>query len=245
MAQNRSTAVMANRREAPDALDFFPTPPWATRALCEHLDRWGDIGTETVWDPACGEGDMARPLAEHFRRVHASDVHDYGRGQDHVCDFLTKWDHPRHIYRNGVDWVITNPPFKLAEAFALMAFKVARQGVALLVRTAFLEGGGRFERLFRPHRPDWILQFCERVPMFKGRLDPTGSTATAYCWIVWTSGIRRNIPAEPWDPTHFPAFVWLPPCRSRLERPGDYPAPGADDGDDGMPLFLQPWTEGA
>jgi hypothetical protein len=26
-------SVMAGRREPPDALDFFPTPPWATRAL--------------------------------------------------------------------------------------------------------------------------------------------------------------------------------------------------------------------
>ena len=33
MAQNTSTAVMARRAEAPDSLDFFPTPPWATRAL--------------------------------------------------------------------------------------------------------------------------------------------------------------------------------------------------------------------
>ena len=32
-----STAVMARRVEAPDSLDFFPTPPWATRALVEHV----------------------------------------------------------------------------------------------------------------------------------------------------------------------------------------------------------------
>jgi hypothetical protein len=31
------TAVMAQRREPPDALDYFPTPPWATRALFRHV----------------------------------------------------------------------------------------------------------------------------------------------------------------------------------------------------------------
>jgi hypothetical protein len=32
-----STSVMARRVEPPDSLDFFPAPPWATRALCEYL----------------------------------------------------------------------------------------------------------------------------------------------------------------------------------------------------------------
>src|SRR5688572_3651299 len=30
-------AVMAQRREPPDALDYFPTPPWASRALFRHV----------------------------------------------------------------------------------------------------------------------------------------------------------------------------------------------------------------
>jgi hypothetical protein len=227
MSQNRSTAVMARRAEPPDSLDFFPTPPWATRALCEHLDRWGGIADATVWEPACGAGDMLRPLGEWFHSAFGSDVHGYGDHQAEVCDFLFPGPSAMESrFAHGQpDWIITNPPFRLAEEFALRAFEQARAGVALLVRTAFLEGGGRFERLFKPHRPDWILQFCERVPMFRGRLDPAGSTATAYCWVIWTGGIRRNIPAIPWDQTHFPAFVWVPPCRSRLERPGDYPAP--------------------
>lgn len=37
MSQNTSHAVMAQRAEAHDSLDDFPTPPWATRALIEHV----------------------------------------------------------------------------------------------------------------------------------------------------------------------------------------------------------------
>ena len=33
--QNRSHAVMAQRSEAANSLDNFPTPPWATRTLLE------------------------------------------------------------------------------------------------------------------------------------------------------------------------------------------------------------------
>ncbi len=37
MAQNVSHAVMAQRHEKMDSLDDFPTPPWGTRALMEHV----------------------------------------------------------------------------------------------------------------------------------------------------------------------------------------------------------------
>ena len=37
MVQNTSHAVMAQRIEAADSPDDFPTPPWATRALIEHV----------------------------------------------------------------------------------------------------------------------------------------------------------------------------------------------------------------
>ena len=223
MSQNTSSAVMAQRREPPDSLDYFPTPPWATRALLEWLDERsaGLGGRGTVWEPACGEGHMARPLAERFERVIATDVHDYGFGS--VRDFL--WpgaDEP-------VDWIITNPPFRLAAEFIERAHQVARCGIAMLVRTAFLESADRHERLFSKTPPSEILQFVERVPMFRGRLDAGGSTATAYCWLVWRY-LRRPAPMT--------EFHWLPPCRARLERPGDYPQPpGAEAA--AAPLFAE------
>ena len=72
--QNRSHAVMAQRTEPPDSADNFPTPPWATRALLEHVigDRGPFNGNRRAFEPACGAGHMARPLAEYFGEVHAS-----------------------------------------------------------------------------------------------------------------------------------------------------------------------------
>lgn len=219
MRQNTSSAVMAQRREAPDSLDYFPTPPWATRALCEHLAEWGDPSKESVWEPACGEGHMARPLAEYFRTVVASDIHGYGFGTVH--DFLsagTLLEGSPPI--EAPDWVITNPPFNKAQEFALRAAEIAREGFALLVRTAFLEGGGRLRELFEPMPPEWILQFSERVAMVKGRVDKDAQSATAYCWVIWTQPaliVERGRLAP-----HFPAFRWIAPCRKRLERAEDW-----------------------
>lgn len=210
MTQNRSHAVMAQRAEPNDSLDFFPTPPWSTRALCEFLKKDDPLlHTRSVWEPACGEGHMARPLKEYFASVAASDVHDYGYGEER--DFL--W--ASGVLRYEFDWILTNPPFRLGKEFALTAIWAARRGVALLVRTAFLEGGERYAELFARHPPYAILQFCERVPMVKGRCDPKASTATSYCWIVWNSLTQPNDPVN---------FFWIPPCRSKLERPGDYDA---------------------
>lgn len=208
MKQNRSHAVMAQRFEARESLDDFPTPPWATRALFAHALRSGPLEhqRQDVWEPACNRGFMVRALRERFRRVFASDIADYGFTDASVEDFLL----PTRAV-SGIDWIITNPPFKAAEEFATAAFRSAILGVALLVLTQWLEGVGRYDRLFRFRPPSLIAQFAERVPMVRGRCDPDASTATSYAWVVWESGAIDG-----------PRFTWIPPCRLALERPGDY-----------------------
>lgn len=215
MAQNTSSAVMQQRSEPDDSLDDFPTQPWATRALMEHVllpgSRVADM--RSVWEPACNRGHMARPLKEYFQRVHTSDIFDYGNEnwcQDRVVDFL--WPDPEspHIKSVGVDWIITNPPFRLAEQFIFQSNRIARIGCAMIVRTSFLEGVGRYQRLFSVNPPTIVAQFVERVPMVKGRLSATVSTATSYCWLVFIKDMEPR------------PMMWIPPCRKQLERAEDY-----------------------
>lgn len=200
-----SYAVMAQTPDPASKLALFPTPPWATRALCEWMsDAYGRLDVRDCLEPACGRGHMSAPLAEYFGSVEASDVVDFGIG--HVSDFLMSGEDRRF------DWIITNPPFSLAEEFTIEALRRARVGVAMFVRTSFLEGTGRHTRLFSQHKPKAVLQFTERVPLVKGRCDAKATTATAYCWVIWSTG-RAGWPTE---------FHWLAPCRKRLERAGDY-----------------------
>ena len=70
--QNTSHAVMAQRFEAKDSLDDFPTPAWATRALLEKVILDKNFPHHSVWEPACGEGHMAKVLKEYFGRLDAS-----------------------------------------------------------------------------------------------------------------------------------------------------------------------------
>ncbi len=206
--QNKSNAVMATRIEAKDSLDDFPTPPWATRALLEHVLRGSEFSELKCLEPACGLGHMAKVLKEYFGEVQSSDVHNYGYGA--IRDFLK---HPYEI--NCCDWMITNPPFRLAEDFILKSLRLAREGVAILARTVFLESVGRHERIFSRNPPTIVAQFTERVPMLKGRLEKSASTATGYCWLVWKKKKHKTEPR----------LVWIPPCRKKLERDGDYERP--------------------
>lgn len=200
-----SPAVAAQRSEPHDSLDFFPTPPWATRAFVEHvaLPVLGARICDHVLEPACGEGHMAEPLAETFVSVEASDIHPYGYGA--VLDFVT--DAP--VGSEPADWIFTNPPFNQAVAFARAAFALARRGCALLVRTQWLHTIERYQ-LFRDQPPSVIAYYVERVPMHRGRWEPEGSTATDYCWVCWS---RNMVPRAP---------LWIPPGqRQALTRPDD------------------------
>lgn len=223
MAQNKSSAVMQQRSEPRDSLEYFPTPPWAGRALCEFLNGWEpgmlhDLAAQSCWEPACGEMHLARGL-DAFASLRTSDVFQYG---DHdLCDFLLDGR-----TRDAVDWVITNPPFLLGKQFVQTALERSRIGTAMLVRSAFMEGDGRHRGLFMPSPPAYVLQFVERVVMLKGRLiradelDPfnlkdgkpqKARSATAYSWVIWLHGQTDT------------RFRWVPKSRLRLERPGDYP----------------------
>jgi type I restriction-modification system DNA methylase subunit len=80
--QNTFHAVMAQRSEARDSVDDFPTPPWATRALIEHvLDDKASLSELVCLEPACGAGHMANVLSEYFGEVRCADIHAYGYGE--------------------------------------------------------------------------------------------------------------------------------------------------------------------
>lgn len=206
-----SHAVVARRHESQASLDDFPTPPWATRALMEHVIKPSEFGygihRASVWEPACGRGYMSRPLGEYFLSVMSTDIADYGwRGQHGVNDFPSG-----DYWPMDCQWIITNPPFKRAYDFIDISIRNGRN-TAVLVRTSFVEGVRRYNQLFKDRPPHIIAQYSERVPMVRGRVDRSASTATSYCWLIWgASGYNSR-----------PKFVWIPPCRKDFERDEDY-----------------------
>ena len=210
MKNNAASVVMAQRKEPKDSLDLFPTPPWATRALVEHVLKPLDLynASEAVWEPACGLGHMVRPLREYYDAVYYSDIKDYG-GSDEVIplDFLSRAGGGK----STAAWVITNPPFNNLLKFITTGLEVATIGVAMFCQLRVLETIGRYNEIFLPYAGGFcIAPFVERVPILSGRLDRNSSTATAYAWLV----ISHDKVLTP--------LIHIPPCRKRLEKDSDY-----------------------
>ena len=198
-------SIMSSRLEPGDSADLFPTPPWATRALMDcvlpHLGV--ELPLRLVWEPACGFGHMAEVLCEYSRHVTATDKYEWGYGT--VKDFLA----PIELSKT-TEWIITNPPFReKALQFVDRALAVA-DNVAMFFRSQWaVEGIERYEQIFRDTPPTLCAFFVERVNLCKGRWNPSGTTATAYCWLVW---LKDRAPQ--------PTF-WIPPGQRERLTYGD------------------------
>lgn len=170
--------------------DDYPTPGGFVRPLLD----WMDLDRiATVWDPCAGGGHLVSVLREYFDDVRFNDLHYSGD------DFLRTEPprlHPAGFPGGEVDWIITNPPYKHAEAFARHALKHARN-VAFLLNTAFLEGVGRSEGLFTEYPPSYILMCNRRM-----RMPDKKSSTFSHVWVIWQQGI-----VFPKKPTQ---FSWLP-----------------------------------
>ena len=174
---------MARRKSTLTGNDYYPTPPIATEKLLKVLyEAKHEIHLMSCLEPAAGGGHMSDVLGQHFANVKSSDIQDPENRGWGGRDFLLD-----HYEPESFDWVITNPPFKLADEFVLKAISVAKVGVAMLCRLQFLEGWKRYEKLFSAIPPSKVCVFIRRVNMTENRLVGKGdpSSATCYAWFVW------------------------------------------------------------
>jgi hypothetical protein len=160
--------------------DFYPTPNWVIEALAEHIDLAG----MRVWEPACGNGQMAEALKASGASVYSSDVEDHGyAGLDAVLDFAAG-QHPNTARFSGI---VTNPPFgargKLAEQFIAVGLQqITAYGFMALLLPADFDSAKTRTRFFAgcPHFAGKII-LTRRIVWFanpnKQRENPKENTA--------------------------------------------------------------------
>lgn len=138
--------------------DYYATSPEAIDLLFESNNF---VRPRFVWECACGEGHLAKRLADYGCNVYSSDLVDRGFGTGGV-DFLKQVDMPFH---NVERCIVTNPPYKYAMEFILHALALLENGerAVFFLKTSALEGKKRYERLFKPFPPKMIYQFKGRV----------------------------------------------------------------------------------
>jgi hypothetical protein len=171
--------------------DFYPSPEEVTEDLLKEEDFTG-----TVWEPACGTGNISKVFESKGKKVLSTDliIRGYGKGG---VNFLKD----KHAGKFGKqDNIVTNPPFKYAKEFVEQSKKYARKKIALFLRTSFLEGKCRYE-MFQDKKfaLKFVYQFSRRVTIYKSGKRPknSGSGTMAFAWFVWVKGYK-GLPMVKW-----------------------------------------------
>jgi len=135
-----------NRRDR----DFYPTPYEVTEALMTMLDL---PKTTKVWEPACGDGAIVNVL----------------RNMGYECigtDITTGDDFRFTDMPEGIDWIITNPPFNLSEDFIRRSWDHGKP-FALLLKSQYWHAAKRYSLFYECH-PTSIYPLTWRPDFSRG-----------------------------------------------------------------------------
>ena len=159
--------------------DFYATHPDSTKALLAVEEI-----IYPVFEPACGEGHIAKLLTQG--NVIATDLVDRGYGES-GHDFLGE-----NMF-TSVPTILTNPPFNLFQEFVEKALKIATHKVIMFGKLQALEGQKRATFLQgTPLKTVYIFKKRQQ-PMRNGKENDeiTGkkmSSTMAFAWFVWEIG---------------------------------------------------------
>jgi hypothetical protein len=135
--------------------DAYWSPPIAVRELLK-VEKF----PQSIWEPACGIGNISRELIAAGYHVTSTDKYDWGYGTPGI-DFLVHSRHTRAIQSKSLG-LITNAPYKYQLEFLRQAEQVSEK-FAFLMRLQYLEGKGRWEIYERHHLNVYIMG---RLPFF-------------------------------------------------------------------------------
>lgn len=169
--------------------DLYPTPVDGTESLIpvlKAMKRPDGTPIKTIWEPACGDGRLARVLEWHGFEVIATDLREYPGYGHGGLDFLTETPQDKWGWRlPEIDAIVTNPPFSLAEEFIRRAH-LFTPNVAMLLKQTFWNVGGRSRGLWFDHMPDMELKLTWRLAFLASE---RGNSPLMDCmWNVWHSG---------------------------------------------------------
>lgn len=178
-----------------EALDYYATPPSEVENILTQLRLPGQVSNLLILEPSCGGGHMMEgivnyfPMAEKrgtdiqerenpFLESHQANFTEYHYGKEY--DFLSD-DYPYE----SADFVIMNPPFKVATPFILHGLDIAQEMLIVFGRTKLVESKGRYEEIFEKYPPTAIYQYIDRVACGKNGDFENTNGIEAHAWFIW------------------------------------------------------------
>ena len=191
-----------NQKERAE-LDYYATP---TAEVINILETLGyDFTEQVILEPCVGGGHMVAGIQNYL------DNHNQTAAALKGSDFLdrgfrsTKWqlqyglDFLDDEYPiDKADVIIMNPPYATIEPFLIRALEIAQDKLLVLCRTQVLEGSGRYEKIFKENPPTDVYQYVDRIQCWKDGVKPAGTSAQAYCWLVWDKKAPAAAPKLHW-----------------------------------------------
>lgn len=190
-----------------EANDLYVTDPVA-------LDKLSAVYpiAHKVWEPMAGLGHLSHWLQDHGHDVLATDLIDRG-----IPDIKGGIDFLKAQPADITDWyakdnpnmsepfdILTNPAYKIACQTVLKALELIPDNghVIMFVKTTFLEGKERREKIYDINPPRWVFQFSERVLCAKNGIFEYGgkriSSAVSYAFMVWNKHNEEKITQIKW-----------------------------------------------
>lgn len=193
MGSFAGAAVKSQATWVRKASDYYPTPVDGTESLIpvlKAMKRPDGSPVKTIWEPACGDGRLARVLEWHGFEVISTDLREYPGYGIGGLDFLLQSPQDKWGWwpKGGIDAIVTNPPFSLAEEFIRRAH-LFTPNVAMLLKQTFWNVGGRSRGLWFDHMPDLELKLTWRLAFLASE---RGNSPLMDCmWSVWNGDNHR------------------------------------------------------
>lgn len=139
----------------------------------------------TVLEPACGNNAITVVLLKYFSeyKVYFSDI-KYG-GEYNFLDYKSPSGQPGQFH-----YIITNPPFSLANEFIIKAKQLCTVKFAFPMKLNYLQGQFRYENIFsvRDNFPLTKIYVFTRMPTLENTVREDGKYKTgmqAMAWYIW------------------------------------------------------------
>jgi hypothetical protein len=154
--------------------DFYETPYSITSSF---LEREKFDYSLSILEPACGNNAIVKILEKYWDKdkIVANDLFRNGK------DFLSE--------TTEYNYIITNPPFSLAQEFILKAKEISKEKFCFLLPLSYLHGKSRYDNIWTDtYFPLAKVYIFTRYPLLGEVPRDDGKYHTGmmvYAWYVW------------------------------------------------------------
>jgi hypothetical protein len=164
--------------------DAYQTPDWVLQCVFDHVP-WA----RRVWEPACGEGNLVRVLADNGFNVYATDIKD---GED----FFSFRDN------RDCEGIVTNPPYEDSAVFIQHAIDLMQpvNGFVMMLLPIDYACAKTRRQLFADSNVfAKKIELTKRIVWFEREDEKKAAPSENHAWFLWN-----------WRRAERPGIFWAP-----------------------------------